>query len=104
MEITKEKIVCTIKKIVTNKYLLACTIASLWFLFFDSHTILDYYELYMKKCSIEKEISYYSNLGRDSKEKINQLESDMSSLEKFAREQFLMKRPDEDIFLFEDED
>ena len=72
------------------------------FLFFDSHTILDYYELYMKKCSIEKEISYYSNLSRDSKEKINQLESDMSSLEKFAREQFLMKRPDEDIFLFEE--
>ncbi len=102
LKVTKEKVFEIVKKIVTNKYLLACTIALLWFLFLDSHTILDYYELRLQHNSIEKEIAYYRNLSKDSQEKMTQLESDMSSLEKFAREQFLMKRSDEDIFLFEE--
>lgn len=103
MKINKERIISVLKKIVTNKYLLTCTIALLWFLIFDSHTLLDYYELSLTQNRIEKEIAYYKELSKDSQGKMQQLETDMSSLEKFAREQFLMKRADEDIFLFEEE-
>lgn len=102
MEINKEKIITVAKKIVTNKYLLTCIVAILWFLLFDSHTLVDYYQLTITQNRIEKEISYYKELSIDSQEKMHQLESDMSSLEKFAREQFLMKKSNEDIFLFEE--
>lgn len=102
MEINKDKIVAVVKKVVTNKYLLTCIVAVLWFLLFDSHTLVDYYQLSITQNRIEREIAYYKELSVDSQEKMHQLESDMSSLEKFAREQFLMKRADEEIFLFEE--
>ncbi|MBO4530956.1 MAG: hypothetical protein IK017_04805 [Paludibacteraceae bacterium] len=102
MEINKDKIVAVVKKVVTNKYLLTCIVAVLWFLLFDSHTLVDYYQLSITQNRIEREIAYYKELSIDSQEKMHQLESDMSSLEKFAREQFLMKRADEEIFLFEE--
>ncbi|MBO7635258.1 MAG: hypothetical protein J6S89_01635 [Paludibacteraceae bacterium] len=102
MEINKDKIVAIVKKVVTNKYLLTCIVAVLWFLLFDSHTLVDYYQLSITQNRIEREIAYYKELSIDSQEKMHQLESDMSSLEKFAREQFLMKRADEEIFLFEE--
>lgn len=99
---TVDKIVHICKKIATNKYLFAITIAALWFLFFDSHTILEYYDLHLEETKIQHEISYYKRISSDSQEKMSQLKTDAQSLEKFAREQFLMKKDNEDIFIIEE--
>lgn len=96
-----KKISLNIKKVITNKYLLTCLFAALWFVFLDTNSIIDYWDLVLEERKIQKEISYYRNLSEDSQKKMNQLQTDLNSLEKFAREQFLMKRENEDIFLFE---
>jgi cell division protein FtsB len=46
---------------------------------------------------LEKEY-YLERIAEDSK-KLNELMTNDENLEKFAREQYLMKKPDEDIFL-----
>jgi cell division protein FtsB len=101
MNANLKKVFSTLKKIGTNKYLLTTVIAALWFLFLDPNTIVHWYNLEMDKRKIQKEIAYYRNLSEDSQKKMEQLQTDLNSLEKFAREQFLMKRENEDIFLFE---
>ncbi len=92
-----------IRKICMNKYLLTCLIAVIYLTFFDSNTIIDYYTLCREEKKIKREISHYEKLSRDSREQMSQLKTDKDSLEKFAREQFLMKRTNEDIFLLNEE-
>ena len=91
------------RKICMNKYSLTCLIAGVYLTFFDSNSIIDYYTLCMEEQKINREISHYEKLSRDSKEQMAQLKTDRDSLEKFAREQFLMKRANEDIFLVNEE-
>lgn len=49
--------------------------------------------------SLEKEISYYQQEIEENSQKLNDLHTNKEGLEKFAREEYLMKRPNEDIFL-----
>ncbi len=44
-------------------------------------------------------IKYYDQLIEETKATQNDLSSNMTSLEKFARENYWMKRDDEDIFI-----
>ena len=47
-------------------------------------------------------IYYYEKIKIDSR-KLEELRTDRENLEKFAREQYLMKRENEDIFIVKDE-
>ena len=44
---------------------------------------------------------YYKEAIKATEEKLNELSSNKDSLEKFAREQYLFKEIDEDIFIVE---
>ena len=70
-------------------------------MFDDEYNLIEYNKKRQEKNRIEREISYYRRLSKESEDRMRQIETDMGSLEKFAREQFLMKRANEDIFLFE---
>ena len=90
------------KKSIRNKYIII-TIAFLLIIFF----IADYnilkriaYQREIKK--IEKEILYYQKEIETSKRQLQELESDKEGLEKFAREKYLMKKDNEDIFIFKE--
>ena len=47
-------------------------------------------------------IYYYEKIKIDSR-KLEELRTDRENLEKFAREQYLMKKDNEDIFIVKDE-
>jgi cell division protein FtsB len=51
----------------------------------------------LKKLKAEKEY-FEEKIGTD-KQKIEELQTNSKNLEKFAREQFMMKKRDEDIFV-----
>jgi cell division protein FtsB len=58
---------------------------------------------YGQKCiHLKEEIKYYKNEIKQSQRKMNELESNKDGLERFAREQYLMKKEEEDIFIFEE--
>ena len=48
---------------------------------------------------LEKEIKYYQEEIETNQEKLNNLHTDKEGLERFAREEYFMKKEDEDIFI-----
>ena len=54
--------------------------------------------------NLEDQIESCNKSIRENREKINELQTSNSNLEKFAREQHLMKRPNEDIFIIKEKD
>lgn len=99
----KNRIIEFANKYLKNKYILLFIGGTLWLVFFDSYSVKDNYEYGKKIISLKKEINYYQNQIKQSERKMNELESDKEGLERFAREEYLMKRENEDIFLFEEE-
>ncbi len=85
--------------IVKNKYLMTLLVFIIWILFFDSNSYLNQRRLNsaLKKVESEKEF-YISEIEKDKKT-TQKLKSNPELLERYAREQFLMKRKNEDIFL-----
>lgn len=84
---------------VRNKYVLTIAIFLLWMLLFDSSNLIDVYNEYRKIKRFEKEKEYYLEKIANDRNRLNELQTNNENLEKFAREQYLMKKADEDIFV-----
>ncbi len=52
--------------------------------------------------SLEGEKEYYQNKIETDNKKLKELKTNDENLEKFAREQYLMKKSDEDIFIIDE--
>lgn len=85
-----------------NKYLLAIIVFLAVILFIDSNNLIERAKDNRKLRELKAEKEYYINKIETENEKLRELQTDNDNLEKFAREQFLMKRPDEDIYVISD--
>lgn len=56
-----------------------------------------------KKRQMEESIKFYREKIIEDKKRLHELQTDRENLEKFAREQYYMKRDNEDIFILEDD-
>ncbi len=54
-----------------------------------------------KIMELNSQIDYYREKTEQDKEKLKLLESDKDQIEKFARENYLLKKDDEDVFVVE---
>ena len=81
-----------------NKYLIAFAIFFIWILLFDSNNLIDRYNNLKDLRQLEQDKEYYTNRIEEDKRKLNELRTDNDNLEKFAREQYFMKKDDEDLF------
>lgn len=54
--------------------------------------------------TLEKEIKQYQEEIRTNTEKLKNLRTDKEGLERFAREEYFMKKENEDIYLIKDKD
>lgn len=52
--------------------------------------------------SLEKEIKYYQKEIEVNRKKLENLHTDKEGLERFAREEYMMKKPNEDIYIIND--
>ena len=86
-----------------NPFILILTGFSIWMLFFDSNSWFIHNELNNDIEALEEEKEYYKNeIEKDQKE-IKKL-SNEDGIEKYGREQYHMKKENEDIYLIEYED
>lgn len=85
--------------IIRNKYLITFLLFVAWLMLFDQHNLVDRYKTrkYLGKL-IQDTSHYHDNIIKDQ-EIIHQLETNSDNLEKFARENYMMKADDEDIFI-----
>jgi cell division protein FtsB len=87
-------------KILKNKYFLVIIGLVVWLLYFDRNDVFTQFEL-IKKCNkLNTEKDYYILEIENNKNEMIELQNNKKSLETFAREKYLMKRDNEDIFVF----
>jgi len=70
--------------------------------FFDEHNLVDRWKSRQRINQYEEELKYYQNEINTIRQKKNELQSNKENLEKFAREQYLMKKENEDIFIIKE--
>jgi cell division protein FtsB len=86
-------------KILTNKYLISIIVLSIWVGFFDKNDLLTQLDFSKQLNELEKERQYYLLEIESNKNKLVELQTNSTNLEKFAREQYLMRKEGEDVFV-----
>uniref|UniRef100_UPI003450E2B5 FtsB family cell division protein n=1 Tax=uncultured Proteiniphilum sp. TaxID=497637 RepID=UPI003450E2B5 len=81
--------------------ILLVLIAMLFFFSDSSVTKRIRYESQIK--DLESQIEYYRHQTETDREKLNELQSNKEDLEKFARENYLMKKENEEVFIIQEE-
>jgi len=71
----------------------------MWMLFFDTNDAFMLYKLKSELNTIKSEKEYFQKRITETKADLDNLLNDNNKLEKFAREKYLMKNADEDIFV-----
>jgi len=89
-----------ILKVIKNKYFLTITGIIVWLLFFDKNDVFTQYELIDRCRKLNKEKEYYISEIENNKLSLQELRTNKKSLETFSREKYLMKRDNEDVFVF----
>ena len=92
------------KNIYKNKYLIALVLFILIILFFDDNNLIERFSLLNDKQELESQIDFYDKEIQESNRKYKELTKDSKLLEKFAREEYFMKKDKEDIYIIVEED
>ena len=82
-----------------NKYIVTTVVFFVWILVFDKNNLLSQIELVKKLHQLKEDQKYYELQIKQDEKDIQELLTNPETLEKFAREKYLMKRDSEDIFL-----
>ncbi len=90
-------------KVFTNMYVLVLTVFVIWMVFFDTNSLLIHLELRKEIRKLEKQQEFLKIEIAEDKKVLKKL-SDPEELEKFAREQYYLKKKNEEIYLIEFED
>jgi cell division protein FtsB len=89
--------------IISNVYVLVLTVFVIWMTFFDTNSLLIHLELRKQIRKLEKQQEFLREEIAKDKKVIEKL-SDPGELEKFAREEYYLKRKNEEIYLIEYQD
>lgn len=82
-----------------NKYLLAGTAFTVWIVFFDRHDLFTQRERKQELEALEKSKEYYIDQIARERKSLEELQRNPAVIEQYAREQYGMKRDNEDVFL-----
>ncbi len=93
----------TLFSLLKNKFVLSALVFLLILLFFDSNSLIDRFSHKKRIRQLEQDKIYYKHRIEETRYRIKELKTDDENLEKFAREQYLMKKENEDIFIIVEE-
>ncbi len=93
-----------IPSILKNKYILTIVVFGIWVGFFDQNNLWDRSKLSSRIKQLNKQKHHYEVEIDQNQRKLKEIEESPESLEKFAREQYLMKKKNEDIFVIVEEE
>jgi cell division protein FtsB len=88
-----------IKKWILNKYFISIFLFLIWMTFFDNNSFLVINDLNseIKKC--DEHLAYYKSEYQKNDDFYKKLMNNKAEKEKFARENYFMKKPNEEIFI-----
>jgi cell division protein DivIC len=85
-----------------NKYFITTVAFVVWLVFFDSNNILTNLRTRDKLNALRKDKKFYMDEIKKDSILIQKMHSDTLELEKYAREKYLMKKDNEDVYLIID--
>jgi len=104
MAIIDPKLTEKIPAILRNKFFLLFAGYFVYLLFFTQNTLFSQIKLALQLHKLSKEEAYYSKQIADVRKEQQELFSGIDKLEKFARENYWMKRDSEDLYIFVEEE
>lgn len=95
-----QRILPGLRKIFSNFYLGTSFLFLVWITFFDGNDLISLFSNRLKLVETESEIDFYQQkIDQVALEK-SRLHGNPAAIERFAREKFLMKKDDEDVFVY----
>lgn len=82
-----------------NKYWIAIAAFIVWIAFFDQYDLGTIFRLRNDLQKMEHDKMYYEREIESTNSKLEELNSNIDAVEKYARENYYMKKEDEDIFI-----
>ena len=88
-----------LRKYVLNKYVITITVFLVWMTFFDSTSFLVINELNGEITRYENQLNFYKTEYEKNDRFFRKLMNNKQEKEKYARENYFMKKPNEEIFI-----
>jgi cell division protein FtsB len=88
-------------KFLRNKFFLATTCFVLWMLFFDRIDLFSQLEKRGELREMKESKAYFQKQIAENQKFSKDLQFNASAIEKYAREKYLMKRDNEDLFIIQ---
>ena len=88
---------------IINKYSIALGAFVVWIMFFDNNNLRQHQQNLQELALLQEQVSFYKHKIEADKRKLIELQTNDANLEKFAREQFFMKKADEEIYVIVEE-
>jgi cell division protein FtsB len=84
-----------------NKFLLATAAFIVWMLFFDRNDVFTQIQRRSELNELKQSKAYFEKQIAENKKFSNDLQFNAQAIEKYAREKYLMKRDNEDLFIIQ---
>jgi len=104
LQLSTSSTTMTFKKVLrklNNRYVYATLVFLVVMLFIDQFNLFEQIRLHRLLKDQHQQIEYYENEIKDSKAYLDALQNDTATMEKVAREQYMMKRDNEVVYLIE---
>nr|WP_302829724.1 septum formation initiator family protein [uncultured Bacteroides sp.] len=86
-----------------NKYLITLVLFAVLIGFLDENSIVRRMGYAREESRLREEIDKYRMEYEENTRRLNELAVDSGAIERIAREKYLMKKPNEDIYVFEED-
>ncbi len=86
-----------------NKYLITLVLFAVLIGFLDENSIVRRMGYAREKSRLREEIDKFRTEYEENTRRLNELAVDSGTIERIAREKYLMKKPNEDIYVFEED-
>lgn len=92
------------KFICRRKYFITIVAFTVIIVFLDENSMIRRLEYKHEIMQLKEEIEKYRTDYEESTQRLNEITTNPDAIEQIAREKYLMKKPNEDIFVFEEEE
>ena len=96
------KLITVWKYIRQHKYMITIAAFLVIIVFLDENSLIQRQKHQQEINTLKAEIERYRQQFEENTRKLKELTSNPEAMEKIAREKYLMKRPNEDVFIFEE--
>ena len=89
-------------KPIRNKYVITSILFLFWILFLDDYNLINQKKMQDKVDELVQQKKFYNLEIKSDSTELSNLKNNSKQQEKFAREKFLMKKDNEDVFIIRD--